>query len=245
MDIVLSSASHHAMLFAFMAKEAIDTFGEKGKKAVSAGVNRYGEQRGHRMALRTLADGNELNVENYLVYGEWEAFPGQMDLRFPTYSPEVRMQNYRCPWYTEWSKRGLEKYGRYYCRDVDAALARGYNGMKLNLLANRMIGDECCDFTFQNCQIAPERMEAFRAKCAKIGKKAKMPWEYHVGHIYKTMKEAIISAFGAEGEAVVAQALESYRMEYGDEAKALVLQYADIDYDVMPAYVGIEGEAKV
>lgn len=244
MEIVLTSASHHAMLFAFLAKEAIDTFGEAGKQAVKAGVNRYGEQRGHRMALRTLADGNELNVENYLIYGEWEAFPGQMDLRFPAFTPEVKMQNYRCPWHTEWSKRGLEEYGCYYCRDVDAALARGYNGMELKLVGNRMLGDKCCDFVFKGCSVPDERMDAFNQKRAQIGKKAKMPWEYHVGHIYRTMKETIVGAFGDEGTAAVVRALESYRQEYGDEARDLVLEYAGIDYDTMPAYEGIgSGEA--
>lgn len=238
-DIILSSASHHAMLFAFLAKQAIDAFGEAGKAAVTAGVVRYGEQRGHRMALRTLADGNELNVENYLVYGEWEAFPGQMDLRFPAYDPEVRMQNYRCPWHTEWSKRGLLEYGRYYCKDVDAALARGYNGMSLNLIANRTLGDECCDFVFEGCSVPKERMKAFADKRAKIGSKAKMPWEYHVGHIYRTMREAIVGAFGEAGEQAVDRALKEYCAEYGEAARDLVLSYANVDYDVMPAYEGI------
>ena len=239
MDIILSSASHHAMLFAFLAKETIDTFGEEGKKAVTAGVNHYGEQRGHRMALRTLADGDELNVENYLVYGEWEAFPGQMDLRFPAYEPEVRMQNYRCPWHTEWSKRGLLEYGHYYCKDVDAALARGYNGMDLELMANRTQGDECCDFVFKDCAVPADRMEAFAAKRAKIGGKAKMPWPYHVGHLYSAMRAAIVDAFGEAGEQVVARALDDYCQEYGEAARDLVLEYADLDYDAMPAYEGI------
>lgn len=242
MEVVLSSASHHAMLFTFIAKEVIDTFGEKGKQAIIAGVNRYGEQRGHRMALRTLADGNELNVENYLLYGEWEAFPGQMDLRFPQYYPEVKMENHRCPWHTEWSRRGLEEYGQYYCRDVDAALARGYNGMELKLLANRTLGDECCDFVFSQCAIPPERMEEFQKKRQKLGAKAKMPWEYHVGHLYRTMKEAVESSLGAEGCQAVERAMDAYAQEYGKAAQALVLQYADVDYDVMPSYAGIEGD---
>ena len=38
MDIVLSSASHHAMLFAYLAKRTIDAFGDGGKAAVTAGV---------------------------------------------------------------------------------------------------------------------------------------------------------------------------------------------------------------
>lgn len=240
MDIVLTSAAHHAMLFAFLAKEAIDALGERGEKAVVAGVNHYGEQRGHRMAMRALADGFIPDVENYLLYGEWEAFPGQMDLRFPAYLPEVKMQNYRCPWHTEWNKRGLERYGIYYCRDVDAALARGYNGMTLKLNANRMLGDECCDFTFEGCAIPAERMQAFQEKREKLGKKAKMPWEYHVGHLYRTMKDAIIDACGEDGKEAVIRALGCYRAEYGEAALALVLQFAEINYDVLPPYAGIE-----
>lgn len=240
MEIVHSSASHHAMLFALLAKETIDAFGEAGKRTITTGVNRYGEQRGHRMALRTLADGNPLDVENYLVYGEWEAFPGQMDLRFPAYFPQVSMQNYRCPWHTEWSKRGLEEYGRYYCRDVDSALARGYNGMELKLVANRMLGDDCCDFIFTNCAVAPERMAEFAQKRAQIGSKAKMPWEYHVGHLYRTMKEVIVGAFQEKGEVAVARAMKCYLLEYGEEAHELVLKYSTLDYDAMPEYAGIE-----
>lgn len=241
MDIILSSASHHAMLFAFLARQTIQTFGTAGEDAVTAGVKRYGEQRGHRMALRAQADGNPLDVENYLVYGEWEAFPGQMDLRFPAYSPEVRMENHRCPWHTEWEKRGLLEYGRYYCKDVDAALARGFNGMKLRLLSNRTLGDACCDFVFVEQSVPEERMEAFADKRRRIGGKARMPWEYHVGHLYQTMRESIVGAFGAEGEQAVARAMEEYQKEFGKAAYELVLQYADLDYDQMPDYAGIDG----
>ena len=238
MEEVLSSASHHAMLFVFIAKETIDQFGEAGEKAVTEGVKKYALQRGHRMALRTQYDGNPLNVENYLVYGEWEAFPGQMDLRFPIYAPKTKMENWRCPWYTEWEKRGLLSYGRYYCKDVDEYLAKGYGGLELKLLANRTLGDECCDFRFEG-GVPEDRMEAFREKQKKIGKKAKMSWEYHVGHIYRTMRDAIVDAFGADGEAAIGRAMDSYEQEYGTKARELVLQYADIDYDAMPAYEGI------
>ena len=82
MDVILSSASHHAMLFAYLAKRTIDAFGEAGKAAVTAGVRHYGEQRGAAWRC-TQADGNPLDVENYLVYGEWEAFPGANGSSFP------------------------------------------------------------------------------------------------------------------------------------------------------------------
>ncbi|WP_053942864.1 L-2-amino-thiazoline-4-carboxylic acid hydrolase [Kallipyga gabonensis] len=241
MDIVISSASHHAMLFAYIAKAVIDKYGEKGREVISKGVNLYGWQRGRRMALRALADGKELNVENYLLYGEWEAFPGQMDLRFPSYSPEVRMQNYRCPWHTEWSQRGLLEYGYLYCKDVDAALARGFNGMDLQLKGNRSLGDECCDFVFKDNGIPEEKMEEFYKNQKKIGNKAKMPWPYHVGHLYSAMREVILEAFGSEGQKALEEALDEYKKEYGKAAYDLVLEYADLDYNVLPDYEGIEG----
>lgn len=38
MEIVLSSASHHAMLFAYIAKETVDALGEEGRETVIRGV---------------------------------------------------------------------------------------------------------------------------------------------------------------------------------------------------------------
>lgn len=236
------SASHHAMLFAFIAKRTIDAFGRDGEKCVTDGVRHYGEQRGHRMALRTLADGNLLNVENYLVYGEWAASPGEMDLRFPQYFPEVHMENHKCPWYTEWAKRGLLQYGAYYCKDVDASLAKGYNGMTLKLLANRTLGDELCDFVFEGCSVPDDRMAEFAIKRIKIGDKAKMSWAYHIGHLYSAMREVIVRVFGDKGKKVIEEAMDDYKNEYGQASYDLVLQYADIDYNVIPQYEGIDKE---
>ena len=49
----------------------------------------------------------------------------------------------------------------------------------------------------------------------------------------------LVSAFGKDGENAVALAMEDYKEEYGKAAHDLVLEYADIDYDAMPAYEGI------
>jgi len=239
MEPILSSATHHAVLFALLARQIIETFGEPGKTAVLAGVNRYGEQRGRRMALRTLADGDELSAENYLAYGEWLSAPGENDLRFPAYEPEIRMESHRCPWYSAWEARGLLDYGSYYCRDVDAALARGYNGMTLRLLANRTLGDPCCSFLFQDSAVPAHRMDAFADKKQRLGSRAKMPWPYHVGHLYNAMRTAAADAFGEEGVQAVRRGLSEYGSEFGEAAQKLVLEYADMDYDALPPYEGI------
>ena len=41
---------HHAMMFAFLAKHAIELCGEAGKDAILAGMTTYGNERGARMA---------------------------------------------------------------------------------------------------------------------------------------------------------------------------------------------------
>ena len=39
---------HHAVMFALLAKHAIEISGEKGKEAILAGMTRYGNERGRR-----------------------------------------------------------------------------------------------------------------------------------------------------------------------------------------------------
>ena len=60
MEIITSSASHHAMLFTYVAREAIQTFGAKGEDAIVEAVHLYGLQRGRRMAMRAQREWAEL-----------------------------------------------------------------------------------------------------------------------------------------------------------------------------------------
>ena len=71
---------HHAMMFAFLAKHAIELCGEAGKDAILAGMTTYGNERGARMAANALAHGDELTTMTNQAYGEWKPdYAGQMD----------------------------------------------------------------------------------------------------------------------------------------------------------------------
>lgn len=241
MEERLSSARHHAMLFAFLAIKTLEKCGEKAHDILLEGVKRYGEQRGRRMAMRAQIDGNLLTVSNYMAYGEWAAEPGDMDLRFPAFSPEVNMRCYKCPWHEEWAKRELLNYGWYYCSVVDAALARGFRAdLVLDILEMRVKGNECCDFFFRESKMSDEEQLKLVELRAKLGDKARMDWAYHTGHLYKTMKETIINTFNEIGESAVKLALEAYEAEYGSKARRLIEEYEKIDYDLLPLYEGIE-----
>ena len=61
-ETVSCKIEHHAMMFAFLAKRAIETCGEEGKQAILDGVTVYGKERGARMAARAIAHGDPLNT---------------------------------------------------------------------------------------------------------------------------------------------------------------------------------------
>ena len=68
------------MLFAFLAKHAIELCGERGKEAILSGMTAYGRERGARMAANALARGDELTTMTNQAYGEWKPdYDGQMD----------------------------------------------------------------------------------------------------------------------------------------------------------------------
>jgi len=245
MEIVLSSASHHAMLFAFLTQEIIGTFGEAGEKAVQAGVYRYGLQRGQRMALRAAMDGLPLDALTFLLYGEWEAFPGQVERKIVEFTPQIRVNYNRCPWYAEWSLRGLLDYGAYYCKNIDAAMLSGFNGGNLELTNSRPCGESICDFHFiDSAPIPGVDDEKFRCWEKKLGNRAKMPWEYHIGHIYNAMRYTVLERLGEKGRDAIGRAMVRYSTEYGWKATELVMKYADLDYSVLPSYCGI-GESSL
>ena len=64
---------HHAILFAYLAKRAIEICGEEGKEAILAGMTTYGNERGQRMAANALAHGDELNTMTNQAYGAYLA----------------------------------------------------------------------------------------------------------------------------------------------------------------------------
>ena len=111
---------HHAMMFAFLAKHAIELCGDAGKEAILAGMTTYGNERGARMAANALAHGDELTTMTNQAYGEWKPdYAGQMD--FGTLRTEPTLQTYiaKCAWCEAWKKHNITEYGKYYCVNVD------------------------------------------------------------------------------------------------------------------------------
>jgi hypothetical protein len=91
-----------ALLFAWVAREAIVRMGEEAAAPViRVAVRLYGEQRGHRMALRAQQDGQPLSMASYLSYREWEVPVGEMQQTGVPWRRDFRVQVGRCCWATK------------------------------------------------------------------------------------------------------------------------------------------------
>ncbi len=232
------TAGSHAMLFAWIAKAAIEKVGEnKAGPAIKKAVIRYGEQRGKRMAMRAIANHHPLDMLGYLAYGEWKAGKGEMRMLISKELPNLRVKIPKCSWFTAWQGCRIDTIRQYYCQDIDIAVLHGFNPeLKLQVGDIKPEGKQECVMLFYNARLGPsEMLTMLIRKTFTPGRKAVMPWDYHTGHIYKTMKEVLIRELGSAGEEAVNQAMLEFSNRYGAEAAQIVKEYQDVDFDVLPA----------
>ena len=187
--------------------------------------------------MRARIDQNPCNALYYDMYGEWECFPGQVECT-PDFDRGCFSLHYkRCPWYTEWRHFGMMEYGRYYCDYVDAAIMEGFGLTDGRLTGSRADGDRTCDLTFAGeQQYSQADYKAPEAERRQLGRKGKMPWEYHVGHLYQCLKRCIADSLGEAGLNALEAGLNRYGEQFGEDARQLVLDYEGIDYEMLPAY---------
>lgn len=237
------TAHSHAYLFGIIAKLVIDRFGKDGVEAISAGVIQYGRQRGRRMAQRTRQDGLEPTALNYVAYGEWVAEPGDMDSAIVSKNPDLEFLIKKCPWHDVWTNNDLlEQYGYLYCQYVDVAIGEGYNSdIQFDIVACRGLGDSVCDMRMRKAQATESDEKELSERINRLANKAKMPWDYHCGHLFKTLWEVVVSRFGYAGLTLLQEALLEFNHAYGENAGETLLRLMSIDYNVAPAYAGIAG----
>lgn len=236
--------ANHALLFGFFAKEALLCPG--GEEALRHAVERYGLQRGARMAARARKDGMPLGVDNYLLYGEWAAGPGEADMRMPALEPEVNLQNHSCAWMHTWEAHGMVPLGRHYCDLVDASLARGFDPeLNMETVMYRPGGDAFCDFFFRGRPMSAEMRDRLARNREKLGVRAKKDWDYHTGHLYGALVRTLREDIGAEEtDAIEAKAMQAYEREFGRAAADALRARRDRDYDSVDDYPGTEGLEK-
>ncbi len=218
-DPVTLKIEHHAMMFAFLAKHAIELCGERGKEAILSGMTAYGKERGARMAANALAHGDELNTMTSQAYGEWKPdYDGQME--FGQLRTEPTLQTYitKCAWCDAWKKHNITEYGKYYCVNVDNAVYQGFRSDLVCTPAATSLswGGTRCEFDW-GYPLSEEEAAALSARKKELGTSCMKDFTFHTAHLKHTVGNTLIEQLGGEGKRAVSLALKDYSDTFGQE----------------------------
>jgi hypothetical protein len=214
----------HATLFALIAREAVTCFGEEGESAARRAVAAYCMERGARMAMRCVADGEPLTMANYVLYGEWDDPRGESKAEIAAFEPNYRTNVTACGWCEAWRKRGLLEWGKIYCDSADEHLVRGFNpALELRMGKIMSRGEGVCEFDWRGCDFrdAPEIARRRREKLSRVTK----DFLYHCGHLLASARREIIFELGlARGEEIISNALSEFKNIFGALKKNILIE---------------------
>jgi len=222
---------HHAFISASFYQELKEKCPRVGNDIFVMATQRYGEQRGNRMAQRVLRDGKKLDFAAYLAYGEWshteKYFAAQNHTKIVSKSPDYRFVIYECPWQQQYKKMGLIDGACLYCQHIDLAIARGFNPYLTFQVKSTMHKQGKCEFVMKDAYIEEKGYAVDESR-------AKLPFDYHCGHVYWTFSALVKSILGETGEKICANVNERFAREYGEDMLQLLLSYQDTDFNLIP-----------
>lgn len=228
-SVIKCKIEHHAMMFAFLAKHAIENCGEKGKEAILDAMTVYGNERGKRMAANALAHGDELNTMTNQAYGEWQPdYDGQMEAGQLRTEPTFQTYVTRCAWCDAWAKHHITEYGKYYCVNVDRAV---YHGFRSDLVCTPFStalswGGKRCEFDWGH-PLSEDKVQELAEKKKELGTSCMKDFTFHTAHLKYTLSRILIEKLGDAGKKAVNAALDDYSRTFGQE-------YLDILASVNP-----------
>lgn len=210
---------HHAILFAFLAKRAIELCGGKGKEAILSGMTTYGNERGARMAANALAHGDELTTMTNQAYGEWRPdYDGQMEFGQLRTQPTLQTYISKCAWCDAWKKHNLTEYGKLYCVNVDNAVYQGFRAdfVCTPIATSMSWGGERCEFDW-GYPLTTEEVNELTDKKKELGTSCMKDFTFHTAHIKHTISRTLIETLGEDGQKAVDLALKDFADTFGQE----------------------------
>lgn len=230
------TARDHAYVYGVIAQELLKKK-EDALDVLEKCIKVYGLQRGARMGATAEAFGDERTMQTYMAYGEWAPAPGEMTIDIPEESPSAVWKVRKCPWNEEWKEQNMLDVGKYYCKYVDRELVHGFNPeLELGIGTTQTGGDEYCYFKWNGADMTPEHKEENAQISKKVGNVRLKTWAYHMGHIYKTMREVIQKNLGQETcSAVFESADQRIAEHYGEDTVELLHVATLLDYWVTPS----------
>ncbi len=210
---------HHAVLFALLAKQAVELCGERGKESILRGMTVYGMERGTRMAWNARKRGDQINTMTNQAYGEWKPdFDGQMEFGQIRTQPTLQTYIAKCAWCDAWEKHGLTEYGKLYCVNVDNAVYQGYQDKYVCTQVTEPMswGGPRCEFDW-GCPLTPEENEALAVKKKELGTSCMKDFTFHTAHLRAAISRTLIGDLGDDGQRAVDRALAEFAELFGQE----------------------------
>lgn len=226
------SPRQHAILFGLMARAALETFGQQaGDALLLEAVARYGQERGARMAERCRANGDKTNMIGYFAYSEWRWEDGFSKSTIQT-EPYFAHYVHACPWCSAWKESGLAEYGRYYCRNVDENIVRGFNSDLHLDMRSYLSGpaSSCCEFHWKDLAMNAETAKQQGAIAKRIGESCVRDFVYHTAHTYKTLLGCFAEADAQKARVINARVRKEFAELCSYQELLRVLAEANHDF---------------
>ena len=151
----------YGLIFYFMARETVDTFGKEGEEAVKRAMAKYGAYRGGLLRKEHEKKGIEINVKDLFEHYDLPQDPRTNRKRFVLNETEKISEYYSCQFAEMWQMLdGTQEgspIGALYCEAFHPAMYAGYDPrISLNLPKTFTYGDDCCRFEVK-MQLDPEK----------------------------------------------------------------------------------------
>lgn len=221
---------HHAFLSARCFARLKDSGVGNYEEIFLFALRTYGSQRGRRMAQRALRDGRPLDFASYRYYSEW-SFTQDFLADAGTFFRETeRGENYfyevyDCPWNRIYQQLDLPDGALLYCRDLDKAIAHGFNP-DLRYEVER----------FEDAPLLCRQMQ-FDAHLDRDrdypspDSANKRDFTYHCGHILAVFRQVLWNCLGERSGAIIDGVLSDFAAQFGADASSDVLSASKMNFD--------------
>lgn len=227
---------HHAYLITqfYRSFHSLSVSGQAADAVFLSAARIYGEQRGHRMALRALRDGHPLDYASYFAYGEWEPGPDAFDMTYDAEKGRVTEQVLRCPWEAAFEDSGDESCGRLYCSEIDRSIVRGFNPQLIIEVPCSLYQDGKCQFHYRSLDIASDIFHQGEECLKKAKGPVIMPFAYHCAHLWKVFCGVSYSVFGAAADPAINKIRFETDRRFGEFFFEEIDHYKKEDFDFLP-----------
>ena len=167
------------------------------------------------MAATARAAGYRADFVAYTLFGELDMDAAGNEKRIARRTPQVEIQVTRCGWEGAWRREGLLAYGQLYCREIDAALLRGFNpALRFVVDGTLSAGAPLCRFLYPDGRLGAAELIRYQWGRWRLGAGSIRPFAFHVGELYGVLAAVLVERSGEAGRAAAAAAEATFREKY-------------------------------